>query len=58
MSDEAIWTIYFSQLASWRHHPGYGKYNNPESRPTLEQCAEEADEMLLLTLKRRKLWQQ
>lgn len=56
MSDEALWAIYFSQAASWRLHPGYTR---PETQtPTLDECAEMADQMLIITHKRRKLWQQ
>lgn len=53
MDDQAVWDLYYMQLCGWLYHPGY--LRDPDKRPTLEQAAELATEMLKV---RQAQWQQ
>ncbi len=44
MDDKMAWDMYFAGLVSMTLHPGFNKPNTP--KPTIEECAEIADEML------------
>ncbi len=46
-----IWSGYFCTLVGWGEHPGYNRDNC--TQPTLEQCAEKADAMLVIYQQRR-----
>lgn len=39
-----IWSTFFGQLRAWQRHPGYFREN--ATRPTIEEDAAEADQML------------
>ncbi len=44
MDDKTAWDIYFAGLVAMTIHPGFQR---PDTvKPTLEQCAEMADQML------------
>lgn len=43
---KAMWAMYFGGLVAIRYHP------KNEGKPNLEECAQIADEMTLLTIKR------
>ena len=49
--DQAAWDGYFAQQAGWSMHPGY--YRENATKPTLEECANAADEML--EIRRRRM---
>ena len=44
-----VWDIYFSGLVGWSWHPGYLK---GDVRPSIEDCADIADEMMKVREKR------
>ena len=48
--EKVAWIEYFSCVVGWTFHPGY--YRENATKPTLEQCADVADEML--TIQRRR----
>lgn len=50
-----VWDLYFSTLCSWHLHPGY--LREGAVKPTLEECADIADEMLKIRDERRSQWQ-
>jgi hypothetical protein len=39
-----MWAVFFSSVASLRHHPGYSREGS--KRPTMAECGVEADAML------------
>jgi hypothetical protein len=45
--DRATWNGFFSALVGWSMHPGY--YRDNATKPSLEDCAKIADEMLLIS---------
>lgn len=47
-----VWSMYFSGIVSFQYHPS----NPPESRLTIEQCAEIADEMMNTFQAREVVW--
>ena len=49
--EKAAWDDYFSTITGWTFHPGY--YRENATKPTLEECASIADEML--AIRRRRL---
>lgn len=46
----AVWDVYFAEVYSWTLHPGY--YRENATKPTMEQCADQADEMIAFRRKR------
>lgn len=44
MNQNDAWDLYFTGLVGWTYHPGYLKDEN--KRPTLDELADIADEML------------
>jgi hypothetical protein len=48
--EKAAWDIYFAEVAGWTFHPGY--YRENATKPTLEECADIADEMLAVRRRR------
>lgn len=51
MNEQHAWDLYFLTLVGWGRHPGYNRPNTP--RPSLEECAKLADDMLEI---RRRKW--
>ncbi len=51
MDEKMAWDLYFCGVAGWRYHPGYTR--SPETRNSIQECAEQADKMLA---ERRKRW--
>jgi len=49
-TEHFIWAMYFAQVAGMNLHPGHQK--DETKRLTLEQCADMADNMLVITLER------
>lgn len=49
-----VWDLYFSSLCAWRMHPGYQREGTIV--PSLEECAELADEMVALKNRREFKW--
>lgn len=48
--EQAAWDNYFAEVTGWTHHPGY--YRENATKPTLEECADIADQMLAIRRKR------
>lgn len=48
--EQPVWDMFFSEVAGWSIHPGFNREN--AKQPTLEECAEMADEMMALRRKR------
>jgi len=46
MEDETVWAMFFCNLVGFRLHPGFNRENT--HLPTLEECAQQADEALKL----------
>ncbi len=44
--------LYFASLAAWVNHPGYLREGSDP--PTLEECADMAERMVLITEEREK----
>ena len=42
--DQTVWDDFFCTLVGWTQHPGY--YRENATKPTLDQCADTADEMM------------
>lgn len=45
-TDFELWDLYFSGIVGWSLHPGYLK--TPDQKPTLQECANLADQMILI----------
>lgn len=52
MDNNTAWDIYFSTAVGWTLHPGYQREGSQIL--TIEDCAEIADEMLLIRKWRQK----
>ena len=48
--EQKAWDMYFSSLAGWSMHPGY--YRENATKPTLQECAHIADEMVFVRRER------
>ena len=48
--EKAAWDIFFAEVTGWTFHPGY--YRENATKPTIEECAATADEMLEVRRKR------
>jgi len=44
--EQRVWDDFFCTLVGWTMHPGY--YRENATKPTLEECAIQADEMMLV----------
>ena len=40
-----VWDVYLAEIFGWTFHPGY--YRENATKPTMDQCANIADEMIL-----------
>ncbi len=49
--DQAVWDEFFSNIVGWTYHPGY--YRENATKPTLKECADEADAMMRVRDKRK-----
>ncbi len=47
-----IFELYFASIASWRMHPGY--LRDGVEPPSLEECADIAELMELITVERKE----
>lgn len=56
MTGQDAWELYYSTLCSWYLHPGYQREGTV--RPSLEEIADIADEMLKVRNKRTRKWRQ
>lgn len=43
MEDHAEWAMYFASITSFQYHPR----NDPDTRMTIRECADIADQMLI-----------
>ena len=50
MDEQAVWDDFLCTLVGWTTHPGY--YRENATKPTLEECADLADEMLRISKER------
>lgn len=50
MQNPMVWDLYFSGLVGWALHPGYMK--DGRRTMSLEQCADLADEMMIVRRER------
>jgi len=48
--EQEIWDMYFGEIAGWTIHPGFNREN--AKQPTLDECADMADEMIEIRRKR------
>lgn len=55
-NDQAVWDMYFSALAGWSMHPGY--YRENATKPSLNDCADKADEMMIVRTERMNMRRQ
>jgi len=55
LSDEEqkIWDAFFGEIAGWTIHPGFNREN--AKQPTLEECADMADKMIIIRRQRQGL---
>jgi len=53
MDEQAVWDDFFCTLVGWTTHPGY--YRENATKPTLEECADLADEMLRISKERASM---
>jgi len=44
--EQAVWDDFFGTLVGWTYHPGY--YRENATKPTLEECAQRVDEMMVV----------
>ena len=53
MTDEElkVWDSYFAEISGWTYHPGYFRDN--AKMPTLEDCANVADKMIIIRRQRQ-----
>ena len=49
--DQAVWDMFFAEVAGWSIHPGFNREN--AKQPTISECADMADEMLRVRNERR-----
>ena len=49
-----VWDVYFAGLVSMTIHPGFNREGT--EKPTLEECADMADKMMLERDKRDEEW--
>jgi len=42
--NQEVWDDFFCTLVGWTMHPGY--YRENATKPTIEECADMADEMM------------
>jgi hypothetical protein len=49
-NEQAVWDDFYGTLVGWTYHPGY--YRENATKPTLHDCAEMADEMMIIRRER------
>jgi len=52
-ADQAVWDDFFCTLVGWAEHPGY--YRENATKPTLGECANLADEMMIVRNERMQM---
>jgi hypothetical protein len=55
MEQHEAWELYYSTLCSWHLHPGY--LREGAVRPSIDEMADLADEMLRVRNERIRRWQ-
>lgn len=51
LEEQRLWDAFYAGIVGWSYHPGYNRDNI--EKPTLEDCAKVADEMIEIRRKRK-----
>jgi hypothetical protein len=54
--EQAAWDSFFAEIAGWTFHPGYFRDN--ATMPTLDECANKADQMVQIRRERMNMRRQ